>query len=283
MMALRGGDKLLFLLLMTALFPTLLFALNLERYVLSVFWIVVLIEACINGDERNKPYAWVAATGTTLTGGAFFPLLTAPRQSAGETIKHIVRAGLMLAAFLALFGKLPVVFNMKRMIMCVQYTGVEVSFADRWNQFLNFVASCFIPTPAHAHIVEGVPRFWSDPVTSASVAGLTLLGLALLGFLFNHKNRLLQICFGWAIFSFVILCLIGWGTAENGLILYSLYFSWAYVCLVFGLCQKLLAKTPPTRRLLYAAATTILLLMSVIELARIVAFGMEHYPIGLRH
>jgi hypothetical protein len=196
----------------------------------------------------------------------------------GSAMKHLVQVGLMFAAFLALFGKLPVLFNMNRMIMCVEYTGVEVAFVDRWNQFLAFVASCFVPTPANAHIVDGVPRFWSDPITAMSVAGLTLLGLALLGFALNYKNRFMQICFGWVAFSFLILCLIGWGTAENGLVLYSLYFSWAYVCLVFGLCQKLLAQTPTVRYTLYAAATAILLTMSIMEIARIVAFGVKHYP-----
>ena len=33
-----------------------------------------------------------------------------------------------------------------------------------------------------------------------------------------------KISFGWVLFSAIILLFIGWGTAENGLILYSLYF-----------------------------------------------------------
>ena len=58
-------------------------------------------------------------------------------------------------------------------------------------------------------------------------------------FIVNIKDKLNRISFYWVIFSFIILCVVGWGTLENGLILYALYFSWAIVILMYNLIKQI--------------------------------------------
>ena len=38
-----------------------------------------------------------------------------------------------------------------------------------------------------------------------------------------------KICFAWVLFSVVLLAIVGYGASENGFILYSYYFSWAFI------------------------------------------------------
>ena len=44
------------------------------------------------------------------------------------------------------------------------------------------------------------------------------------------------------VITIVVLLIIGWGTVENGLVLYSLYFAWAYLSLYFLFLKKILKK-----------------------------------------
>ena len=46
----------------------------------------------------------------------------------------------------------------------------------------------------------------------------------------------------WVMFSVVILLVVGWGSSENGMILYALYFSWAFLVLIYQLVLAIAKK-----------------------------------------
>ena len=46
--------------------------------------------------------------------------------------------------------------------------------------------------------------------------------------LFRH-SKLAVVSVYWVLISFFILVVIGWGSVENGMVLYSSYFMWAYL------------------------------------------------------
>ena len=84
----------------------------------------------------------------------------------------------------------------------------------------------------------------------------------------------------WLLYSFIILCVFGWGTAENGLILYSLYFSWAAFILIFSLALK--AEDLSGVRLVVPAfvvsAASLMLYANLPAMYELVGFAVKYYP-----
>ena len=79
-------------------------------------------------------------------------------------------------------------------------------------------------------------------------------------------------------FSFLLLFGMGWGTQENGLILYSLYFGWAIFLLLFRLGQTLSARIPQLRPALYAVCLAVLVWQNLPAMARLLSFAIQNYP-----
>ena len=78
-----------------------------------------------------------------------------------------------------------------------------------------------------------------DTPESLSVLGLCVIALCILSCIINKKIDIVKFSTLWAIYSFILLVIIGWGTSENGLILYSLYFGWPYIVLIYHLFLNL--------------------------------------------
>ena len=84
----------------------------------------------------------------------------------------------------------------------------------------------------------------------------------------------------WVAFSAVMLLILGWGTAENGLILYALYFGWAFLALLFQLVEKI----GETLRVKYLtevcsfAAAAGLLVCNIPAIMEMIEFAVMYYP-----
>ena len=76
--------------------------------------------------------------------------------------------------------------------------------------------------------------------------------------------------------AIIMLVILGWGTKENGLILYSLYFGWAYFVLIFQLLNNIFKNNK-----VFKIAFIILILLMVIgyipELFNIFKFAILNY------
>ena len=60
------------------------------------------------------------------------------------------------------------------------------------------------------------------PVDGLNLAGLVIFALALASLVLNRHSRAARMAGCWVLFSIVLLVGLGWGTQENGLILYAL-------------------------------------------------------------
>ena len=96
----------------------------------------------------------------------------------------------------------------------------------------------------------------------------------------NRKSRYAQICAGWVAFSFLLLCLVGWGTSENALVLYSLYFSWAFISLIIMLIMRVFEKLRPVQIGVFSVATVVLAVVNAQTIMDLIRFGLEYYPRG---
>jgi hypothetical membrane protein len=161
----------------------------------------------------------------------------------------------------------------------MSFSGAGIGFGDKLLQFVNFVGACAvsplagIDTASYQHA-----SYQLCPVGSINPTGVILLALAVAGFALNRKSRLARVSFGWVMFSFVLLGLVGWGTAENGLVLYTLYFSWAYLVLAFLALDALLKKWRTVQSVVLGGIAAAILVFNAVNILQIILFGIRYYP-----
>ena len=76
-------------------------------------------------------------------------------------------------------------------------------------------------------------------MTSINFIGIVILVLVIVSAILNKDKKSSLLSAGWIVFSVFMLLGLGWGTKENGLILYALYFGWAFLVLLFQLVEKI--------------------------------------------
>ncbi len=279
MLKLRSIDQLIFLLFLNASYPVLMFSLNMEQYIFSLFWLILFLYSCQFG-WGPKVYYFIGAAGSLLTSAVLFPLLSRSKQLRG-ILKDAGRVALQALVIMVLFGRLPLLLEVASSVKeNMEFTGAAISSGDKWLQYVNFVASCFVKPGAGVDktTFEHV-SYQLHPVHSLNILGLILMIMALAGFLLHYKQRFMKICVLWVSFSFIMLCVVGWGTAENGLILYSLYFSWAFMALLFMLIDKLLARHHWVKYSVHALLLVVMIGLNAQGLYDLIRFGAEYYPV----
>ena len=168
------------------------------------------------------------------------------------------------------------------------FTGIGenyVPFVDRLKQYSEFLYYSFFSPDAgfslHAGLILDEFASWQlYRIESINYIGLAVLALALFSAFINRKSKICRVSFMWVIFSFILLCVIGWGTAENGLIIYSLYFSWAFYILIFMLILKAeeLSGVKILVPLLVVAALCVFVRFSFQAVNELVDFAAKYYP-----
>jgi len=271
LMRLKGLTKVVFLITLMLTYPVLLFSLMWEQYIISVFWLGVFIYVAA-GDGQTDRFAFTAATGSILTSAAAF-LFTYSKDK-WRFFRNGFDCVLAFLSFFVIFGRSG---RLDEAFSVFQFTGVKSSFYEKFLQFVNFVSSCWI-VPETVILLDKCHCYWLAPVESLNVTGLILLAWSLLGFVLNHKDKFARICAVWVVFSFFVLCLVGWGTTENGLILYTLYFGWAYVCLGFLAVEKLMQKLPMVKYAVNIAFIAVLAYFNIPGIYDLIQFGVKYYP-----
>ena len=261
-----------------ATYPYLLFALIVEQYILATFWLTLFLYA-VCAERRRSRLLFYGAAGTLVTSAVFFPLALAdsPRRPA-RWLKHAVFLACGYLTLMFIFFRFHAILQIVgRAQTFMTYSGRGIPFVDRLKQYVAFPASCFL-APA-SHITESL-TWWLQPVTTWSRAGIVVLALCAVSAVVNRRQLLCRIAAAWVAFSFVLLCVIGWGTAENILVLYSLYFSWAFAVLLFALVKSAAqaVRIPALFPVVCLATALLLLTKNAPDIARLIAFGAAHFP-----
>jgi hypothetical protein len=86
---------------------------------------------------------------------------------------------------------------------------------------------------------------------------------------------------GWVGLSALLLCVLGWGKAEKGLTLYTLYFGWAYAALLIYLAESALKALKLSRFswIAYALGAAALLCYNLPRMGELIRFAIAHYPV----
>ncbi len=281
MLGASGGGKALSLVLLSAMFPTLLFLLNMEQYIFSVFWLILLVWLFVSGETEGRDTAWIAATGSILISGVSI-VLVPNGKSWKQRFQQGALAVLWFVLIALLFGRAAMVMTTAANLQfLLQFAGDKLPFLTRLMQYVSFAASCFVaPTAQVFHYDSGMAVYHQLEVTSWSVGGFAVLAAAITGFLLNRKSVFARICAAWVACSFLLLCVLGWGTSENGLVLYTLYFGWAFVSLILLLIKRLFRQIRPLQYGLLGAGILALAYLNTLGLADIIRFGLQYYPVS---
>lgn len=277
MMELRSLEKVLFLLMLCVTYPVLIFALSAEQYLMAVFYLILLIY--LRREKVGGSISYIAATGSMLTTGIFFPLVTWDRRFlvfAKNTMK-------LCAAFfvvMILSGRLTTFLDIGTYIAgYAPYAGGDVEPISKLMQFINFVGACLIAPASHVDFETYSHVSWQMyPVKEWQFLGFVVLGIAILGILVKPRAVFSKICAVWMAFSFLLLGLIGWGTIDNGLMLYTLYFGWAYVAMCYQFVDRILEKWYPVKLAVLVVLIGTILMVNVMALKDVLVFATQFFP-----
>ena len=116
---------------------------------------------------------------------------------------------------------------------------------------------------------------------SVSYIGILILVLCIVSAVINWEKISSRLAFTWIVLSFLLLCVLGWGTSENGLILYSLYFYWAFFMLIYQFIASIeeLIHVKFLIPLYFSANLYMFLMINLPAMKKLVDFTMRYYPI----
>ncbi len=275
MLKLEEKEKKYLYLLFSVSFPYLIFSIILEQYVIGLFYLILAVYYFYVSKEKVN-YLYIGSVGTMITSGIIFPLI-----SKGKTFKKWIQDVFKcFLAFISVFiisGQLPqLLLFVSRFRELTTSFALKLSFTDKLYQFLNFVKATLIAPAGHMKMIDSFPTYQLQEVKYISIIGLILLILAIVSYIVNRKNKFAKFSFLWIVFSIVLLLIVGWGTTENGLVLYSLYFSFAYLSLYFLLLKKIFKN-----RKIFVVVTLLLIttvfILNINEITNIFRFAIEYY------
>ena len=277
-----------FMIFTTVTYTTLLFSVMMEQYIVAYFWLIFVIYSYIM-YKKATVISISAAGGTLLTSLVLIPTAYENEHSNNTCkIRSFVTAiekGL-LGFFIMLFafGRLDVLLTFtSRADFLAKFAGGE-SNTGRIKQYLAFISSCFFSPKAivdkttYDHISWQLSK---SIITQINIIGIIIITLCLVSFIVNRKNMLTKISALWVCFSVILLCIVGWGSAENGMILYSLYFGWAFIVLLFQLVNWC------SEKMNFKYFTPIISSIAIITLAifnyqgirDLLSFAFTYYPV----
>lgn len=281
LLALTPAERCWFLLLTCAAYPTLLFSVAMEKYIITLFWTILFLYTCKEGTAPHQ-LPLTGAGGCVACGVLLLPLTSLPllrKDPRQWFIEMVRRGGWFLLSFAAL-GRMDALLDRTPVSSgFLQYLGLNAPISERFRQYTAFIASCFsAPAAGPLDNPDSWPAWWMDPAASVNWLGLALFLLCGIGFWLHRRNFIARAAAGWAAVSFVLLFLLGWDVRENSSVLFSLYFAWAFWVLLFLLLKKLWRKRPVLLPTVCGAALCLLLARNVPQMAALLRFAAEVYP-----
>ncbi len=277
MLELQGAEKALFLMILCLCYPTLIFILTAEQYLMAVFYLILMLY--LEREPVGKGLGYIAATGSLLTSGIWFPTVTWDRNFKKFIQKTLTLCGAFFAVTI-LSGRLTTFLDIPTYIEGYgYYTGADVPLLSKLMQYVNFAGACLVAPPSGVDFTTYRHVSWQMlPVTSWSKIGVAVMIAALGGVIVSRRKRFTKICAVWLVFSFLLLGLMGWGTIDNGLMLYSLYFGWAFVAMVFRFIDWLFNRLRPFKLAVLMGLTLLLGICNVYALREVLVFGTQFFP-----
>lgn len=284
MMKLNPVKRICFMLLTSCTYTQFLFMLMMEQYIVAYFWLIFCIYLIVENQQPERIALW-GAGGTLLTSMILLLFMSAksPIKDFKAWFMDMVKYGLEFVALLLVFCRFDVIFNLvAKITQLSRFTGKSVTFADKIYQYTEFIVSCFIAPDAGVNTTVFDYISWQlNPATGISFAGILILVLTVISAIWNCNKKCSLLAAGWVGLSVIMLLGLGWGTKENGLILYALYFGWAFLVLLFQLVEKIENKLNIKFLIpvVTMGALVALLVINIPAIMEMVNFAITYYPV----
>lgn len=266
------------------LYSTLIFTLPFEQYVPSVFFMILFVYAVLNGwSYKWTLFPLLVSAGFIITSAAIGVLYLFNKEPIKQRIGKLVGAAVGYLLVVVATGKILTLFHANRQLGNVDKFANGTTLVEKLNQFTNFIATT-LTKGYHETFFDG--SFWKYrtaalAVEQVNLVGIIILILALIGLYAGRHKVLTWVAGFWATMAFVICVVIGWGSVNNEMALYSFYFGWAYFILVFfGIrwILRLAVKSVEQRRNVIVVLLLVLSLYNLIAFSDILRFTAQHYP-----
>lgn len=283
LLRLSPAKRIVFMILSSCTYGQLLFSLMMEQYIVAYFWLVFCVYQICEAGKPERMILW-GAGGSLLTSLILLPAMSDkhPVKQFKDWFVDMVKCGLGFVGMMLVCCRFDVISILFYSVSELSnFTGKSVTLTDKVIQYTQFVKDCFaVPNAGLNLTFERYPTWQLEVPTALNWVGIGILGLCLISFLWNRKNRSSRVAAFWVVFSAVMLLILGWGTAENGLILYALYFGWAFLVLLFQLVEKLEGALRIRHMTVVCgiAAAAGLLAMNLPAILEMIRFAFEYYP-----
>ena len=284
MMKLSPMKRICFILLTCCTYTHLLFTLMMEQYIVAYFWPIFCLYL-ISEKQRPDRIALWGAGGTMLTSMILLPFMTenSPIRNFKEWFMDVVKYGIEFVILMLVFCRFDVIFYLTTKISTLRdFTGRGLTMMDKIFQYIEFVSNCFVAPNAGVNTTAVDHISWQlNTVTSVNIVGVIILLLVIISAIWNRDKKSCLIAVGWIGFSVIMLVGLGWGTKENGLILYALYFGWAFLVLLFQLVEKIEKKmnVKYILPLISVFSAVVLGVINVPAIMEMVNFAITYFPV----
>lgn len=286
MLKLSPIQRVCFMVALSCTYMILLFTLVMEQYIVAYFWLIFCLFSVSRDGQPNRMALW-GAGGTLLTSMILLPTMTKKNimSQFKDWFTDMWKYAMEFVVLMLAFCRFDVFAGLfEKISSLTRFTGHSVSWSEKFFQYTTFVRDCFFAPHAQASPLPKNAEFMSwhlDLAAGISLLGILILLLCVISIVWNWKKKSTRIAAGWALFSVFILFIMGWGTQENGLILYSLYFGWAFYVLLFQLVEKVgeVLRIKALLPIVSICAVILLLVVNVPGMMDMLQFAVTYYPV----
>ena len=278
----KDKSKIFFYLFFLCCYSTIIFLFTLEQYIISTFYLILAIYVYFN-MKKGVNYPLAMSTGCITTSAWFFPLVSKDKKIKSWLL-NALKCLFFFFVVTILSGQFYFIFNFFNGFFnnVSGFGGGNVEFLDRLKMFLGFVKSIFLVLPGKIVDFEN-SIFWYEeyllePIYHFSKFAILILFICFISFILNWKNKFVKVSFSFIIFSVILILIAGYGTAENGTNLYSFYFGWAFISLIYMFIDRVISNEK-FKNILIIILCIIMLILNITEFVNIIKFGMLYYPI----
>lgn len=281
LLKLKKRERVFFLIGILSTYAVLLFSVMMEQYIIGFFYLILFIYEKVH--EKESDFTYIAASGTILTSAATIVMYFERQKGWKDFGKKFLRLFLYGVSIVILAGRTDLILtSFQRLQTLLAFSGDKVAFRERMMQYVSFVKSCFMaPASEIIDFGNGFVCWRLRDITQWDIAGIVFIALAIVSFVINRKDKFTQVSFAWCLFSMIILEIAGWGTNENGLILYSLYFGWAYLALIVKLGMTIVKKLKVEKIgvIVWLGMVVYLLYENLPNMILMYQFAVKYYPV----
>lgn len=281
LLKLKKRERVFFLIGILSTYAVLLFSVMMEQYIIGFFYLILFIYEKVR--EKESDFTYIAASGTILTSAATIVMYFERQKGWKDFGKKFLRLFLYGVSIVTLAGRTDLILtSFQRLQALLAFSGDKVAFRERMMQYVSFVKSCFMaPASEIIDFGNGFVCWRLRDITQWDIAGIVFIALAIVSFVINRKDKFTQVSFAWCLFSMIILGIAGWGTNENGLILYSLYFGWAYLALIVKLGMTIVKKLKVEKIgvIVWLGMVVYLLYENLPNMILMYQFAVKYYPV----